>query len=123
MILEIEYFIKKLMEFYKVNTITELSTKLDVGQPTISKWKKHNSIDKLIKKCKELNIYDEIFNDYEQNNDLAKFIKVFQTLKIDTSNENNLLKYILALQSVAVATNNEDELLNDIKELIKKYMK
>lgn len=123
MILEIEYFIKKLMEFYKVNTITELSTKLDVGQPTISKWKKHNSIDKLIKKCIELNIYDEIFYDYEQNNDLAKFIKVFQTLKIDTSNENNLLKYILALQSVAVATNNEDELLNDIKELIKKYMK
>ena len=122
MLLDINYFIKKLMDYYHVETITELSIKLEVGQPTISKWRKNNSYNSIIKKCKQLNIYDEIFNDLEENKDLAKFVEVFQSLKIDTNNENNLLKYILALQSVAIATNNEDELLNDVKQLLNKYI-
>lgn len=38
--IKVDDVLLKLFEFYKVSTITELSKKLDIGQPAITKWKK-----------------------------------------------------------------------------------
>lgn len=54
--MDAEELINKLMVYYNIETITELSTKLNVSQPTISKWKKNNSYNTILKKCKKLNI-------------------------------------------------------------------
>lgn len=54
--------IKKIMNYYDVANITELSKKIGIGQPAISKWRKNNSIETIERKCKELGIYDIIFS-------------------------------------------------------------
>jgi transcriptional regulator with XRE-family HTH domain len=53
--------IDRLMEYYNVNTISELAKKINIGQPAISKWKNNDAISAIKKKCLELNIYNEIF--------------------------------------------------------------
>lgn len=106
-----EFLINKLMEYYNLTTISELSEKIKIGQPAISKWKNKNSITPIKKKCQELGIYDEIFKDTQEN-----------SKKTELGNNCDLSKYFTALQSVAIATNKENELLTDIKELIKKYI-
>lgn len=58
-------FIDKMMEYYKVHTISELAELIKIGQPAISKWKNNNSINPIKKKCRELGIYKEIFNEYD----------------------------------------------------------
>ncbi len=58
-----EFLIDKLMNFYKVTTIQELAKKMEIGQPSISKWKINNSKNAIKKKCRELGIYKEIFED------------------------------------------------------------
>lgn len=60
--------IDKLMEYYDVTTISELSEILNIGQPAISKWKKNNSVNTIKKKCRELGIYDVIFGDINTQN-------------------------------------------------------
>ncbi|MCT7589048.1 hypothetical protein [Aliarcobacter butzleri] len=56
-------YIEKIMDYYEVHTITELSKILGIGQPAITKWKINNSILPIKKKCRELGIYNEIFGD------------------------------------------------------------
>jgi predicted GTPase len=60
---DVNKIINKLLDYYNIKTITELSSKLNVGQPTISKWKINNSYNAMLKKCKELNIPKEIYQD------------------------------------------------------------
>jgi len=62
--------VNKLMEYYQVHTLSDLSKKLGVGQPAISKWKTNNSINTIKKKCQKLGIYTEIFD----NNDNIKSV-------------------------------------------------
>ena len=56
-----EQLIDKLMSYYNVFSMHELSSKIGISQPAISKWKNNNSIMAIKKKCRELGIYDEIF--------------------------------------------------------------
>ncbi len=56
-----EELITKIMEYYQVHTLSDLSKKLGVGQPAISKWKTNNSINTIKKRCRELGIYQDIF--------------------------------------------------------------
>ena len=60
-------YIEKIMDYYEVHTITELSKILGIGQPAITKWKINNSILPIKKKCRELGIYNEIFEDLNSN--------------------------------------------------------
>lgn len=62
------YYINKLMEYYQVYTISDLAEKIKIGQPSISKWKINNSLNAIKKKCRELGIYNEIFNDIKNIN-------------------------------------------------------
>ncbi len=69
-------FINKMMEYYKVHTISELAGLIKIGQPAISKWKNNNSINSIKKKCRELGIYKEIFNEYDiyEFNNSTKYV-------------------------------------------------
>ena len=58
-----EFLIEKLLNFYKVSNVAQLSTKIKTSQKTISNWKIRNSINAIKKKCRELGIYNEIFGD------------------------------------------------------------
>ncbi|WP_323589020.1 hypothetical protein [Aliarcobacter butzleri] len=60
-------YIEKIMDYYEVHTITELSKILGIGQPAITKWKINNSILPIKKKCRELGIYNQIFGDLNSN--------------------------------------------------------
>ena len=62
-----EILIQKMMNFYTVFTMKELSEKIGISQQAISKWKNNNSIVAIKKKCRELGIYNEIFGDLNSN--------------------------------------------------------
>lgn len=66
-IMNFEYYFDKILDFYNVSTIKELSLSIDTGASTISNWKQRNSITALKKKCRELGIYNEIFGDINTN--------------------------------------------------------
>ena len=67
-----EFFINKLLDFYNVTTVKELSNNMKIGQPSISKWKINNSVNAIKKKCRELGIYKEIFeNTKDSENPLS----------------------------------------------------
>lgn len=132
--------IEKLMEYYDVHTLSDLSVKMDIGQPSISKWKSNNSINAIKKKCRELGIYGDIFGDQNsftqygknsqqigvQNNEDSSKINVLgnedekneesKDVKID----NDILKLMEALNSVANALNKKEELKNELTNLISK---
>ena len=61
-----KYYFNKMLDFYNVSTIKELSKITNIGASTISNWKQRQSITALKKKCRELGIYNEIFviNDF-----------------------------------------------------------
>ncbi len=64
-----EDIIYKLYEFYKVNNNLELAELLKTTPQTISNWKTRNSISAIKKKCRELRIYNEIFNSITVENE------------------------------------------------------
>ena len=53
----------RLFDFYKINSLVELSTIFGISQPALSQWKSRNSISAVKKKCRELGIYDKIFQE------------------------------------------------------------
>ena len=63
---ESEKLLDKLLDYYNVSTIYQLSDKISIGQPAISKWKKNNSVNAIKRKCRELGIYNDIFGDSTQ---------------------------------------------------------
>ncbi|MCG3704357.1 helix-turn-helix domain containing protein [Aliarcobacter butzleri] len=79
--------VDRLMEFYGVDTISELAQYIKVSQPTISRWIKSNSIEAIKKKSKELGLFNYLFNYFEidlfqdseyayyTNHDKAKVLK------------------------------------------------
>ncbi len=65
--MEINEIIDKLFDYFNVSSIQDLSQKMNVSQPTISKWKNRNAISAVKKRCRELGIYNEIFGDFNTN--------------------------------------------------------
>lgn len=61
----VENALERLYSFYNVANATELSKKINTSKKTISTWKIRNSINALKKKCKEIGIYKEIFENFE----------------------------------------------------------
>jgi transcriptional regulator with XRE-family HTH domain len=54
---------EKLFNYFNVNSIKELSEKIGLQPSTISNWKQRSSISAIKKKCRELNIYNDIFSE------------------------------------------------------------
>ena len=63
---DINSILNKLLKFYDLDTLSELSEVLKVSQPTISKWRARNTIIPIKKRCRELGIYNEIFGDFKE---------------------------------------------------------
>ena len=61
--INIEYIFEKLFNYFNVNSIKELSEKLDVQPSTVSNWKQRSSISAVKKRCREIGIYNDIFGD------------------------------------------------------------
>lgn len=57
--------VDRLMEFYGVDTISELAEYINVGHQAISKWRKNNSIEAIKKKSRELGLYNYLFDFFE----------------------------------------------------------
>ncbi len=121
--MDAEELINKLMVYYNIETITELSTKLNVSQPTISKWKKNNSYNTILKKCKKLNIIEHILinNDADKYEDIiTNSIKYrFMEKSFNQSNlfKNELIVLLNSFSEIDITLNS----LDDIIVLIKKY--
>lgn len=67
--MNVDEILIKMMKFYNVSTVSELSKEIGIGQPAISKWKKNNSVNAVFKKCNELGIYELIFGENKNNDD------------------------------------------------------
>lgn len=94
-----EQLIDKLMAYYNVFSMHELSSKIGISQPAISKWKINNSIVAIKKKCRELGIYNEIFEVQNTNTNNQTILdnhgNLTQNGKIDNSfSTPNNLAYI-----------------------------
>ncbi|MDX4067885.1 hypothetical protein Q6A87_08490 [Aliarcobacter skirrowii] len=127
-----DILIKKLMVFYNVFTISELSNIIGVSQPSISGWKKHNYVKAIANKCKELGIYNEIFGDsintFSQTGANSTQIKTqtntgenilnSSSLNKDTNIDNELLPLFEALSSVAIALDKKAQLKIELTKLI-----
>lgn len=62
--LSFDDFFEKMLVYFKVSSIKELSVKIGVPPATISKWKQRQSISALKKITEELGIYYDIFEYY-----------------------------------------------------------
>lgn len=131
--------IQKMMNFYTVFTMKELSEKIGISQQAISKWKNNNSIVAIKKKCRELGIYNEIFGDLNSNinnfqnskNNVAQIFGGENTntqhnynadIKANNTIDINILKLIEMMYSYASEHNKIDELKTDLSALLPKYM-
>ena len=134
--MEINDIIDKLFDYFKVTSIQDLAEKMNVSQPTISKWKTRNAMSAIKKRCRELGIYNEIFGDLNSNtNNFQNSTNVVAQDFSNNSNahhtqnignkpniDENILKLIDTLYSFAKTNNKIDELKTDLSALLPKYM-
>ena len=79
------------MSYYNVFSMHELSSKIGISQPAISKWKNNNSIVAIKKKCRELDIYNEIFGDLsKETNNFHNTNFSGNSSGVDNSNNKNI---------------------------------
>ena len=79
------------MAYYNVFSMHELSSKIGISQPAISKWKNNNSIVAIKKKCRELGIYNEIFGDLsKETNNFHNTNFSGNSSGVDNSNNKNI---------------------------------
>ncbi len=85
-----EILIEKMMKHYDVFTISELANIIGVSQPSISGWKRHNYVKAIANKCRELGIYNEIFGDFNNIDNVEKiafeqyFDEIFNFYNVST---------------------------------------
>lgn len=134
--MEINDIIDKLFDYFKVTSIQDLAEKMNVSQPTISKWKTRNAMSAIKKRCREVGIYNEIFGDLNSNtNNFQNSTNVVAQDFSNNSNahhtqnignkpniDENILKLIDTLYSFAKTNNKIDELKTDLSALLPKYM-
>jgi transcriptional regulator with XRE-family HTH domain len=60
--MDINIIFEKLFNYFQTSTIRELSEKINMSESTVSKWRQRKSINAIKKKCRELGIYEEIFD-------------------------------------------------------------
>ena len=94
--------IDRLMEFYGVDTISELAEYIEVSQPTISRWIKSNSIEAIKKKSREKDIYKYLFDYFEV--DLFQSSEYDNLSKFDIERilKQNCKKYGVKLETVEI---------------------
>jgi hypothetical protein len=125
-----EFIIERLLEFYKVSNVAELSHIINTSQKTISNWKIRNSINAIKKRCRELGIYNEIFGDlnskinvHTNSGQIAGTVQGKQEQNINYKEEEyiipeTILDDINILFKLAIENQKEDDLIDLIDEFI-----
>ena len=97
----------RLFDFYKINSLVELSTILGISQPALSQWKSRNSISAVKKKCRELGIYDKIFqekntssNKNPQQGDISLNEFYYDSLSDDNYDDNYYVKLTFKIREI-----------------------
>ncbi len=112
-----ENLIERLLSYYNVSSVAELSPLINTSQATISNWKIRNSVNAIKKKCRELRIYQDIFGDINvqkiMNNDgqLAQHVGSDQINHSHVTNKNNevdLATYNLFLEAYEKAVSEDN---------------
>lgn len=104
-IVEAEIILERLFQYYKVASNLELADKMEITRQTLTNWKQRNSISAIKKKCRELEIYNDIFgNVMEEHKD---------HLELDIQNEKTLNKidavtYVIFKEAYDKAIKNND---------------
>ena len=122
--------INKLFDFFETNSTSELADKIKVSQPTISKWKNRNSINAIKKKCRELGIYDEIFdnsnqqivhNNFGQN---AQNVDGDQNFNSDSTKKNYDIKFNDSIQKrlLTISTLLDDDNMDSFDKCLKEWI-
>ena len=121
---DVEKIISLLMKHFKVGTLSELATRLETTQGTVSKWKTQNKTKPLIKKLYELNLYDEIMG--QQN-----IQKVVENSGINAQNNygsqsglneiNSIDEATLALFKEAYAKAIKNDLLKQLRVALMEF--
>lgn len=103
--MEINEIFDNLFKFFKVNSISDLSLKLGVSQPAISKWKTRNSINAIKKKCRDLGIYDDIF--YNKEDITTSYINKYNiNNKLFNFKRNTLIYFLFLIQETNINSSN-----------------
>jgi len=129
---EAEFFIEKLFKKYKASNMSELAKLINISQKTISNWKIRNAVSAIKKKCRELDIYNDIFEEtatsfvqtgknshqiQTQNNPNNSNINNLGSLSSPRV-DSDILKLVEALSSVADVLNKKEELKQELTKLI-----
>ncbi|KHG33176.1 hypothetical protein [Sulfurospirillum sp. MES] len=56
-------YVQKMLDFYKISSLADLSKIINVSPPAITNWRKFDYVNAIRKKCKELGIYETIFEE------------------------------------------------------------
>jgi len=86
-LLNSENLIEKLLSYYNVSSVAELSPLINTSQATISNWKIRNSVSAIKKKCRELGIYKDIFGEMNIQTILNNEGQIAN--KVEGNQENN----------------------------------
>lgn len=110
------FYVEKLLNFYNVNTLAELAGLLKTRQTSISSWKSRNSIKAIKKKCRELGIYNEIFD--EINNSQAVTENSMKEKTDTTLQFSDEITAVLHTASTVINESNKDTFVKMIKDWI-----
>jgi hypothetical protein len=118
---------KRLLDFYKVSNSVELAQKMQISQQAISGWKSRKSLSAIEKKCRELGIYNEIFEDigntkqqiYQANNKIDNYISDLRLILGETELEIELKK--LFISKLLERFRDKETMINKILNLSWEY--
>ena len=103
--MEINEIIDKLFDYFNVSSIQDLSQKMNVSQPTISKWKNWNAISAVKKRCRELGIYNEIFGNLNFSSN--------ENQKSEDKNNNEIRTKSLSINMLSYDNINMKKIIRD----------
>ena len=138
--MEFDDILDRLFNYFEVFTLQDLAKKMNVSQPSISKWKSRNSISAVKKKCRELGIYSEIFghvnNTINISSELNKAVKDINKIDIDETtlflfkqayqnakdknNINKLRIYLMEFEAEPLEKITLKEIENVVQDIIEK---
>ncbi|WP_434637359.1 hypothetical protein MLC35_00945 [Sulfurimonas sp. NW7] len=122
----VEDILERMFAYYNVSSISGLSKVINTSPKTISNWKIRNSISAVKKKCRELGIFQEIFNSTgaaivsDNHGNIAGTVFGSQYSEKKSLN-NDIDDGLLKLVYLATQTLNSEQ-IQELKKMIKQFM-
>jgi len=126
-LLNAEDLIYNMYDYFNVDNNIDLASKISTTPQTISNWKSRNAVAAIKKKCKELKIYKDIFDDSatfiqtavdgQQINQQTNSGTSYNNVHMSNEDIENL-ELLKALNAMALALNKKDQLKAELTKLI-----